>query len=82
AAATAIGLVALLAAADQVLAAPLGATALLLAAAAAAAALHRTRPAGSPVARRAVDFLEYGLTVAAVPVALAAMDLFALASGI
>ncbi|MCO1654934.1 type VII secretion integral membrane protein EccD [Pseudonocardia humida] len=81
-AATATGLVALLALADPVLAAPIGAAVLLLAAAAAVASLHRTRPAGSPVARRAVDFLEYGLTIAAVPVALAAMDLFTLASRI
>jgi type VII secretion integral membrane protein EccD len=81
-AATAAGLVTLLALVDATLAGPIGAAVLLLAAAGAVAFLHRAAPVGSPVARRAVDFVEYGLTIAAVPVALAAMDLFALASRI
>jgi type VII secretion integral membrane protein EccD len=43
------------------------------------AALHRGQPMASPVARRTVDFTEAGLTIAAVPLAFWAMDLFALA---
>ena len=45
-------------------------------------ALHHPHPTASPVARRAVDFLEAGLTIAAVPLALAAMDLFAVVRGL
>jgi len=45
-------------------------------------ALARTRPAGSPVSRRAVDVLDGLLVAAAVPLALAAMDLFRLVRGL
>ncbi|NMH76097.1 type VII secretion integral membrane protein EccD [Pseudonocardia xinjiangensis] len=55
---------------------------LLVAAAAGSLALGRTRPAGSPVSRRAVDLLEGLLVAASIPLALAAMDLFRLVRGL
>ncbi|MHA6624544.1 type VII secretion integral membrane protein EccD [Pseudonocardia sichuanensis] len=45
-------------------------------------AVARRRPAGSPVSRRAVDLLDGLLAAAAVPLALAAMDLFRLVRGL
>lgn len=78
-AAGAAGLVALgllLARSYPSVAGPAVAAALLLAVGLVLGALHRSRPIGSPVTRRMIDFLEYGLTIAAVPLALAAMGLF------
>ncbi len=57
---------------------PVAAGALLLVAVAGAGALARGRRAGSPVVRRTVDLLEGVLIAAAIPLALAAMDLFRL----
>jgi type VII secretion integral membrane protein EccD len=79
AAATATGLAALLVVRDPAVAGLLAAAVLLVAGGAGATALHRTRPAGTPVSRRAVDFLEWGLTLTAAPLALWVMGLFALA---
>jgi type VII secretion integral membrane protein EccD len=76
--ATAIGLAATLAALDGAMWAAVAAGVLLVAAASGLAALHRGQPMASPVARRAVDFTEAGLTVVAVPLAFWAMDLFSL----
>jgi type VII secretion integral membrane protein EccD len=45
-------------------------------------ALAHSRPVGSPVSRRAVDLLDGLLVAAAVPLALAAMDLFRLVRGL
>jgi type VII secretion integral membrane protein EccD len=45
-------------------------------------ALGRSSPAGSPVSRRAIDLLDVILVAAAVPLALAAMDLFRLVRGL
>jgi type VII secretion integral membrane protein EccD len=61
---------------------PLVAGALLVAAAGGAVILGRTRPMGSPVSRRAVDLLEGVLVAAAIPLALAAMDVFRLVRGL
>jgi type VII secretion integral membrane protein EccD len=61
---------------------PVVAGALLVAAAGGAVALGRTRPMGTPVSRRAVDLLEGLLVAAAIPLALAAMDLFRLVRGL
>jgi type VII secretion integral membrane protein EccD len=61
---------------------PVAAGALLVAAAGGAVILGRTRPMGSPVSRRAVDLLEGLLVAAAIPLALAAMDLFRLVRGL
>lgn len=60
----------------------LGVAVALLVAAAGALTLGRTRPPGSPVARRAVDLLEGLLVAASIPLALAAMDLFRLVRGL
>lgn len=45
-------------------------------------AVLRSRPVGSPVARRAVDLMEGGLVIVSVPLALAAADLFRWAHGL
>ncbi|MHA6617532.1 type VII secretion integral membrane protein EccD [Pseudonocardia sp. DLS-67] len=45
-------------------------------------AVGRSGPAGSPVSRRAIDLLDMVLVAAAVPLALAAMDLFRLVRGL
>ncbi len=55
---------------------------LLLAAAAVSVGTARSTPVGSPVSRRAVDVLEAVLVAAAVPLALGAMDVFALVRGL
>ena len=55
---------------------------LLAAAIGAGTAVLRTRPVGSPVARRAVDLMEGGLVIASVPLAMAAADLFRWAHGL
>ncbi|GAA5140853.1 type VII secretion integral membrane protein EccD [Pseudonocardia adelaidensis] len=44
--------------------------------------IGRSGPAGSPVSRRAIDLLDMVLVAAAVPLALAAMDLFRLVRGL
>jgi type VII secretion integral membrane protein EccD len=80
--ATAIGLAATLAAFDGAMWGAVAAGVLLVAAGGGLAALHRGQPMASPVARRAVDFTEAGLTVAAVPLAIWAMDLFTLAASL
>jgi type VII secretion integral membrane protein EccD len=61
---------------------PAVAGALLVAAAGGTVILSRTRPMGSPVSRRAVDLLEVLLVAAAIPLALAAMDVFRLVRGL
>lgn len=76
--ATAVGLAWVVTTPDPAMWGPVAAGALLLAAGAGLAALHRGGQMASPVARRAVDFAEAGLTMAAVPVAFWAMDLFTL----
>ena len=55
---------------------------LLLAAAAGSVGTARSTPVGSPASRRAVDVLEAVLVAAAVPLALGAMDVFALVRGL
>jgi type VII secretion integral membrane protein EccD len=75
---TAVGLAGVLAWPDDVLLRAIAAGALLLAAGASVATLHRGRPMASPVARRAIDFTEAGLTMATVPLAFWAMNLFEL----
>ncbi len=55
---------------------------LLVAAGTGALVLGRPGPLGSPVSRRAVDLLEGLLVVASVPLALAAMDLYAYVRGL
>jgi ESX secretion system protein EccD len=77
AAATGAGLAGVLAVQRSPAWAAVAAGVLLLAAGCGLAALHRGRPMASPVARRAVDFTEAGLTVVTVPLAFWAMDLFA-----
>lgn len=74
----AIALAALVAVRDDALARPLAGGALLLLAVAGAAVLGSGRAPLSPVARRALDWLEALLVASAVPLAFAVMDLYRL----
>jgi type VII secretion integral membrane protein EccD len=77
-----VGLALLTAARPEPLLSALAVGVLLLAAGLGLAALGHSGPAASPVARRAVDVLDVVLGASAVPLALAAMDLFRLVRGL
>ncbi|MFC4942754.1 type VII secretion integral membrane protein EccD [Pseudonocardia sp. GCM10023141] len=72
----AVALAVLLGGRDAAIARPLAGVVLLVAGGAGLLAMGRPRRVGSPVARRAVDWLEALLVTAAVPLAFGAMDLY------
>ncbi len=77
-----VGLAVVLGNAGGPAARPIAAGALLVTAAAITNTIDRTRTAGSPVRRRAVDLVEALLTAAVLPLALGVTDMYALVRGL